>query len=132
MKEEEFIQVDNKNNVVVVKINGKIFPVDLVYSAAYAMLDRAYVILDGDPEKTVYAIVKPRNFDGSLEELGRIFYNELLNAAFFTVQLVRNKEVREALIRATAPVEEPELEEIATTWEEKFGGKDESSTQEGE
>jgi len=130
MKAQDYVQVDTKNRVVVVRINGKIFPLDLIYSAAYSVLDRAYVILDGDPNKEIYAILKPRNFRGKLEELGHIFYNELLNAAFFTVQLVRNRELREALVRATIPVEEQEFEDIATIWEEKFGGEDEGSSEE--
>ena len=131
MNEKDFIKVDDKNGVVVVKINAKIFPLDLIYSAAYSMLGRAYVILDGDPEKVVYAVIKPREFEGSLEELGLVFYNELLNSAFYTVQLVRNRDLREALIRATTPEEEPELEDIATIWEEKFGGENEGSSEEG-
>ena len=123
--------MDKKKNVVVVKVNPKIFPLDIIYSAAYSILERAYVILDGDPEKEVYVILKPKILEKGLEELGYLFYNELLNAAFYTIQLVRNKELREALIRATTPIEEEEFESIAKTWEERFG-RVEGADQEGE
>lgn len=129
MKVPEFIKVDEKNKTVTVKINAKVFPIDIIYSAAYSMLDRAYVILDGDPENVVYAILKPRNFEGSLEELGKIFYDELINYAFYVVQSIRNKDIKEAIIRATLP-EEESFEDIATIWEEKFGEKVEGGNEE--
>ncbi len=120
-----FIKVDEKSGEVVVKVNARVFPIDLIYQAAYSLMDRAYVILDGDPEDTVYVIMKPRNYEGSLEELGRMLYDELLNFAFYAVQSVRNRGIREALLKAVAPKEEEDFEEIAELWEEKFGEADE-------
>ncbi|TRO61917.1 hypothetical protein E2P64_00060 [Candidatus Bathyarchaeota archaeon] len=137
----EFIKPDKKSGVVVVKIKAEVFPIDLVYTAAHRVMERAYVILDGSPSEEVYAILKPRKYKGDLEELGRIFYDELIAAAFHTVQFVRNKEMREALVAslaegrvAAAPVveqEEPEEDfdekDIATLWEDKFGEGSEGS-----
>ena len=130
----DFIQPDKKNGLVVVKINVKVFPIDLIYSAAYSIMDRAYVILDGSPEDTIYAILKPRTFKGELVELGRIFYDDLVASAFQTVQLVRNRDLRNALLQslvpAGAPIQEEQFEEetvdekdIAALWEDKFGEK---------
>ena len=126
----DFIQVDEKNKTVTVRVNTKVFPIDLVYEAAYLLLDRAYVVLDGDPEKEVFAILSPRTFKGELSDLGRIFFDELVAAAFNAVQFMKNKELREALMESLVP--EVSEEDIATIWEEKFGGAGEIGSEEGE
>ena len=125
----DFIKVGKGK--VVVEINAKVFPIDLIYEASYAIMDRAHVVLDGSPNDKVKAILEPRKFKGDLAELGRIFYDELISAAFQTVQFVRNKEMREALMRSISQeveevIEDEEFDEkdIATLWEDKFGGKD--------
>jgi hypothetical protein len=125
--DSDFIQVDEKKKLVVVKINPKVFPIDLVYSASYSIMSRAYVILDGAPEDAIYAILRPRNFKGSLAELGQEFYDELVSAAFHTVQFVRNKDLRAAVISGLSPLQTDE-EDIARTWEEKFGESCEGNT----
>ncbi|MBR9689442.1 MAG: hypothetical protein GOV01_00910, partial [Candidatus Altiarchaeota archaeon] len=102
----EFIKPDAKKGVVVVRVNSHVFPIDLVYNASYMIMDRAYVILDGSPSETIYVILKPRTFKGKLEELGQIFYDELVAAAFHTVQFVRNKELRETLMHSIVPASE--------------------------
>lgn len=128
--ESDFIQPDEKKGLVVVKVNARVFPLDLVYDAAYSIMDRAYVILDGLPDKEIYVILKPRTFKGKLDDLGRSFYDELVAAAFHAVQFVRNKDVRDALIESMAPLTSDE-EDIATLWEEKFGEGIEGSIEEG-
>ncbi|MBR9679764.1 MAG: hypothetical protein GOU99_01795 [Candidatus Altiarchaeota archaeon] len=140
--ESDFIQPNKKNGLVVVKINVKVFPIDLIYSAAYSIMDRAYVILDGSPEDTIYAILKPRTFKGELAELGRIFYDDLVASAFQTVQLVRNRDLRNALLQSLVPAGTPVQEEqfkeelvdekdIAALWEDKFGEKIEGNPKKG-
>ena len=124
MKYSDFIQVDEKNKTVVVKVNTKVFPMDIIYSAAYFLLDRAYVVLDGDPNKEVFVILSPRTFKGELEDLGRMFFDELIHAGFEAVQLLRNKDLKDALINALTEAsgsKEVDEEDIATLWEEKFG-----------
>ena len=122
MKESEFIKPEKASKLVTVKIDCRLFPIDLVYTASYAMMDRAYVILDGSPEDVVYALLKPRTFKGDLKELGRMFYDELINAAFHTVQMMRNKEIKDALISSLAPITVGG-EDVAELWEDKFGGE---------
>lgn len=134
----EFIKPDTKNGVVVVKIKAEVFPIDLIYTAAHRVMERAYVILDGSPNEEVYAILRPRKYKGDLEELGRIFYDELVAAAYHTVQFVRKKEMREALMASLVPGEAPvevggpeedfDEKDIATLWEDKFGEGSEGSS----
>ena len=80
------------------------------------------MILDGDPNDKVEVALEPRRFKGRLEELGRIFYDELISAAFHTVQFVRNKEMREALMKSlSTDAGDVDEEDIARIWEDKFG-----------
>jgi len=139
--ESDFIKADQEKGVVTVVVNPEVFPIDLVYNAAYMLMDRSYIMLDGSPSEKIYVIMKPRTYKGKLLELGRMFYDELVASAFHAVQLVRNKEMREALMSSMAPASkeacevktkpEPEEEfdekDIATIWEEKFGASDETS-----
>lgn len=142
----QFIEPNAKEGVVVVKVNPEVYPIDLVYEAAYSIMDRAYIILDGSPSETIYVMLRPRTFKGELLELGQIFYDELVSAAYYTVQLVRNKEIRDALISSLTPQDVPvkpvestqeiaipedkdftqEEKEIATLWEEKYGKRDDN------
>jgi len=145
-----FIEPDKKKGFVVVEVNSEVFPIDLVYNAAYLMLDRAYVILDGSPGETVYALLRPRNFKGELEELGRTFYDELVASAFQAVQFVRNNGMQQALLQSisqgqgdvpsgqsgpapggasSGDAEEFDEEDIATLWEDKFGGAGEGDSE---
>ncbi|HDR53601.1 MAG TPA: hypothetical protein ENN60_02950 [archaeon] len=126
-----FVEPDPERQLVTVRVNPKLYPVDLIYSAAYTLMDKAYVMLDGSLEETVFVILKPRNpvvGDADLEKLGQTFYDELTAAAFYAVQLSRNQGVREALLTGLAnsfPATEESEEDIAKIWEEKFGEVDE-------
>ena len=152
--EGDFIKVDKEKKIVTISVNPSVFPIDLIYNAAYMLMDRAYIILDGNPTKQIYAILKPRTYKGELVDLGRMFYDELVASAFHAVQFVRNKEMRDALMQSIAPAteicdcgdencrehlaeddedeDEDEFDEkdIATIWEEKFGESREGNTAE--
>lgn len=136
--DSNFVQVDNKKNIVVVKINPKLYPVDILYTAAYSLMEKAYVIFEGSLQESVYAILKPRNFKGTLEELGNLFYEELTAAAFYAVQLVRNQGIREALLKGlsdTFSFNESDMEseeDIGKLWEERFGDGNEGRSEEKE
>ncbi|MBR9680934.1 MAG: hypothetical protein GOU98_03870 [Candidatus Altiarchaeota archaeon] len=145
--EDDFIQVNEEKKLVTVTVNPLVFPIDLVYNAAYLLMDRSYIILDGSPSEKIYVIMKPRTYKGDLVDLGRMFYDELVASAFHAVQFVRNKEMREALMSSIAPAtescdcgdenctdnknkgatkddeddEEFDEKDIATIWEDKFG-----------
>ena len=63
---------------VVLSINPKLYALETVYSAAYVFLDRAYILLDGDPEKEILVKLKPKQKE-DLDKLGGEFFNELIN-----------------------------------------------------
>jgi His-Xaa-Ser system protein HxsD len=81
----------------VVPVNGKVFALEVIYSAAYVLLDKAYFLLDGDPatEIKVTIVAKGKN---KAKEIALDFNNELINYSVYVVQAARNQAVREAII----------------------------------
>jgi len=72
------IKIKKKGNLCLVSINPKLYSLDVIYSVAYVLIDRAYVSLDGDVKKKVMVELKPKKkYD--LEKLGNEFKKELLN-----------------------------------------------------
>jgi His-Xaa-Ser system protein HxsD len=112
---------------VLVSINPKIYPLDIVYSALYVFLDRAYVVVDGDPKREIVVELRPKDRNKGLEELGRDFNNELINYAVYTFQSEKGKQMRDYVVRRAMEsvesageerIEDPEG--IAIPWEEKY------------
>lgn len=137
----DMIKIDNEDNSVMVSVDTGIYPLDVIYSASYVFIDKAYVLLDGDPKKTVIIRLIPKE-DCDLKKLGLEFSNELLNYSLYKKQSEKNAAVREAIIQRalltaefapeTPPADVPEFKEsdadfiedpegIAIPWEEKFG-----------
>jgi His-Xaa-Ser system protein HxsD len=130
------IQINGDNCII--EINPKIYALDVIYSAAYVFIDKAYIILDGDPKKKITVLLKPKE-DYDLEKLGMEFNNELLNYAQYKEKNTQNKPIREAIIQRALITNDPSLiddgvfdddelddflddpEGIAIPWEEKYG-----------
>lgn len=106
-----------------ISVNPKIYSLDVIYSAAYVLMDRAYFVIDGDPEEEILVEVRPKTPQENLETLGRNFNNELLNYAVYRSQSEKNREIKESIVRralytTTGQEPEEELEEDVETEEE--------------
>jgi His-Xaa-Ser system protein HxsD len=93
------LEIEKSKNLVTVAINPKVFPLPIVYSAAYIMIDKAYVVLDGDPEQQLIVRLRAKEKEADLEGLGRQLNDELLNYASYMVQTAKNKEIRDAIVQ---------------------------------
>lgn len=126
------MKISKEKNEVVLFINPRIFSLDVIYSAAYVFIDKAYVMISGDPEKEIIVEIRPKTA-GDPELLGREFNNELLNYSVYKQQVEKNSKIRETIIqRALITNTKAETEEdyefedpegIAVPWEEKYGKK---------
>lgn len=130
-------EIHKKERCVMVSINPKIYPPDVIFSAAYVFLDKAYLLIDGDPEEEIVVELKPKDEKGSLETLGREFNNELLNYAAYKAQVEKNAAIRQMIIQRALFTNDPSLEKngsgeesyiedpkgIAIPWEEKYAKK---------
>ena len=92
------LKIVNKEHVLV-SVNPKIYSLDVVQAAAYVLMDRAYIVIDGDPKEKILVELKPSNKKEDLEKLGRDFNNELINYAVYKVQSERTKEIRETIVK---------------------------------
>lgn len=90
--------IQHYKNSILISINPKIYPLEVIHAASYMMIDKAYVILDGDPVEEIFVELIPKNKKDMKDiELG--FANELLSYAVYYQQSKMNKEVRDAIIR---------------------------------
>ncbi len=138
--------LDIKDDLVILSINPKVYPLDVIYSAAYVFLDGAYILLDGDPKKEIFVELKPKEGGDKqeLEKLGREFYNELINYSDYKKRAQNTKKIREILLQRALITNDPSVlggefedlmeesedddyledpEGIAIPWEEKYGAK---------
>jgi len=147
----EFLKVNEQENYVLASINSKIYSLDVIYTAAYVFLEKAYLIFDGDPKKEVLVklTAKRKCSWEELEILGKDFFNELINYGFHKKQSEQNKQIKQIILQRalltnlgdeikleedlneleflkileedSGEIEDPEG--IAIPWEEKYGNK---------
>lgn len=104
------LEIDKKGGYLIVSINPKIYPLEVIYSAAYVFLDQAYLLIDGNPEEEIFVQLKPKNRKEDLEKLGNEFNNELVNYSVYVVQAVRNQPLRKAIIERALLTNTTEVE----------------------
>jgi His-Xaa-Ser system protein HxsD len=98
-------QVEKESNSVIISVNPKIFPLEVIYSAAYVFLDRAYIMMDGNPQENISVQLKAKSTSEDLQSLGLEFNNELVSYAVYVVQAARSTDIRKAIVeRALATV----------------------------
>lgn len=116
------------DDYALVKINPKIYPLEIIYSAAYILLEDAYVVIDGDPDIEVSIELRPKS-QNSPENLANRLNQELLNYSVYKVQSEKNSQLRQVIIQRALLTNgfEEELDDfddpegIAVPWEEKYG-----------
>jgi len=102
------VKVDDEKKRVLVKVNPRIFHLDVIYAAAYVLMGRAYVFIDGDPEKEIFIELKSK-VDDDLEKLGSDFHEELINYSVYYSQLEKNKGIKLAILQKALLSDDLEL-----------------------
>ncbi len=107
----EKINIKKEDNIAEVGIDTSIYSIDAIYSASYNFLDKAYIVLDGDPKKTVKVSLKGKEKldKDKLEELADSFFNELISSEIRIKISTKNKLIREYIISAALVGASPEL-----------------------
>jgi His-Xaa-Ser system protein HxsD len=107
------LEVHKDKNNVIISVNPKVYGLDTIFSAAYIFIDKAYVIVDGDPNEEIIVQLRAKDKKTDLEKLGRDFNNELINYSFYGIQTARSMPIRAAIVQRaffTQSQEEPKLE----------------------
>ncbi|MBW2991652.1 hypothetical protein KY345_00360 [Candidatus Woesearchaeota archaeon] len=102
------IEIDEKGEYALFSVNPKIYPLDLVYSASYIMIDKAFIILDGDPKEKILVEIRKKKPEQDLKTLVREFNEELLNYAVYKVQSEKNKHIREMILQRVLLTNHPD------------------------
>jgi len=129
--------IDKSKGSVTINVNSRIHSLDSIIAASYIFIDKAYVILDGEPGEEIIVKLNAKDKNADLTDLGRSFNNELINYSFYAVQTQKTLPVRAAMIqRAFLTHDEKKSEKseksksyiddpygIAIPWEKKYGKK---------
>ena len=93
------IKINKEDGSVLISVNPEIYPLAVIYSAAYVFTEKAYIILDGNPHEEVLVQIKAKNKKDNPKTLADEFGNELLNYAVYKSQSEKNKEIRKAILQ---------------------------------
>ena len=88
----EILSLDPDGGVMTLRLKKGLYPVEVVYGAAYVLIDRAYVVLDKNDAGDVLVHIrakKDRNAETDLEALAGDFANECLS------QVLRSRIARQ-------------------------------------
>jgi len=98
MGEKLNLEINKEEGVVLTKINPKIYSLSVIYTTCYVFVDKAYVHIDGEPEKEITIELKPKK-ETNLEEFAREFENELIKNAFYNKQHKESLGVKTLLLK---------------------------------
>jgi His-Xaa-Ser system protein HxsD len=87
-----------KDGSVIVSVNPKIYPLDVIFSAAYIFTDKNYIILDGNPEEEILVEIKPKEKNSDIGKIAMEFNNELISYGSYAVQLANNSHLRALIL----------------------------------
>lgn len=87
------------DDAALMEIDPKIYPLSVVHSAAYILIDKAFIVLGGDPKEKLLVEIRRKDASQDLRALVIAFNEELLNYAAYSIQFEKNKELREAILR---------------------------------
>lgn len=123
-----------EGNIARIKVNTKVFPVEVVQKAAYILMDKATATIDGDPDNELVVELLKTDNKLAMDQLVVDFNNELLNYAVYKAQSEQNKELREIMLQRILLTNDPKYrdaikkiassdqiddpENIMKTWEE--------------
>ncbi len=99
--------VELKKDSVIIRVNPGLYSLDAVYSASYVFLDRAYIMLEGDPKKEISVIIRPKDPKTDLEKLGGEFSNELINYSDYQKRSEQTRKVREIILQRALLTNDP-------------------------
>ena len=101
MAKKKTRRTKNKEGIKIA-INAKVYPLEAIYAAAYVFLDKAYIFLEGDPEKKIVVSIKAKEGSDTniIKKIKGEFLNELVNCGLRQKISERNSKLREYIVGA--------------------------------
>jgi His-Xaa-Ser system protein HxsD len=92
------LNFEKKGDSFLIYVNPKTVPLEVVYSAAYVFLDKAYIVIDGNPDKEIIVKIRPKK-EADGEKLPLEFNNELVKYCEYKANCENNKELRQIILQ---------------------------------
>lgn len=130
--EEDVLRIDNleihkKDNSIIVSVNPNLYPLEVIYSAAYIFINRAFIIIEGNPKEEILIKLIPKD-KTDLEILGREFNTELINYMSYMYRTIRNQSIREAMVMKALGID-AKIRSSQTTHQESTNHDSEKSSE---
>ena len=93
------IQIDDKRGLAVFSLEPKLYPVDVIHSAAYIMMDNAFIMLDLDEKGKIVVELRKKQKSQNLKNLINEFYDEMYNYSSYKTHSEMNKNIREMILK---------------------------------
>lgn len=82
----------------ILTLNTRIYPIDALLATAYSFLDRAHIVLDGNPEKNITVTIRPKDRRKNASRLAQDFADEITTYAAYKTVAEKNAAVKDAII----------------------------------
>ncbi len=90
-------ELHEKRNFALVALNPKIFSLPVIFSAAYVLLDRTFIVIDGTSDQIVVSL-QPKE-GKNLRELVEMFNNQLINYSVNFAESKKTERIRAELVK---------------------------------
>lgn len=93
--------VEVHETFAVISVNPRMYPLSVIYMAAYSQLDKVHVMVDGDPDTEILLEIRPKEDAGEvdLKQVGYEFNNKLIHYSVYTINATKNISLREKIMK---------------------------------
>lgn len=109
-----------KQDSMLVSLNPRVYPLDVVYAASEPFMKRCFVMIRGDPEEEIIVEFKPK-YDLDLELIGRSFNNLLIILLTKKLESEKGIELKQQIVSRALRREEREPEFGESYLEDRYG-----------
>ncbi len=102
--------IEMHEDYVIVNVNPELFSLDAVYLASFQMVDKAYVVLDGDPDEMIQVKLIPKN-KKDIKTIGWEFSNQLLSSQVYDMMSRKTAKIKQDIIDKAMEVVDAKNEE---------------------
>ncbi|MFC1754973.1 hypothetical protein ACFL96_16540 [Thermoproteota archaeon] len=100
--------IQYSENQTTLSLNPKLYPIDVVYTVAYIMIDKAFIMLDGDPEEEIIVEIRKKSEEHGMKDIVEEFNEQLLNHLVYKNQSTQNQVIRETLLQRALMTNAPQ------------------------
>ncbi len=106
------LEINKEEGNIIISINPEIYDLNVIYTTCYSFLEKAFILIDGDPKFELLVELKPkdkidpRNPEKNLEELGREFNNELIKYGFYKMQHQKSIGIKTLMLQRILAIDD--------------------------